>query len=52
MHSFGKVLNMMELRCKEVEPLCSACMHPNFNADFTSKWHDQEIKKQEMEQTN
>ncbi|RDX61350.1 hypothetical protein CR513_60430, partial [Mucuna pruriens] len=36
MHSIINVLNMMELLCEEVEPLCSSCMYPKFNADFTT----------------
>jgi len=45
MDSISKVLNMMELLCKEVEPLCSSCMNPNFSADVTSKWHYDDNKE-------
>ena len=42
MNPLSNVLNLMELRCEEVEPLCSSCMNPNFSADFARKSHGDE----------
>jgi len=42
MNALSKVLDMMELRCEEVEPLFSSCMNPNFTSDFARQCHDDE----------
>nr|AFK37015.1 unknown [Lotus japonicus] len=57
-HSLAVVLNIVKLRCKEVEEFDRWGFDPNFSTELTSKYHDwrknklSNIKKEDVNGTN